>query len=82
MANIFCITYGGRASNGNTYVPYKAIAKTADEAIEKARKLAGICRALIDDDICQKIRELEVGETLKVKRSSLKFTLHVRRTVR
>lgn len=33
MANIFCITYGGRASNGNTYVPYKAIAKTADEAI-------------------------------------------------
>ena len=33
MANIFCITYGGNASNGNTYVPYKAIAKTADEAI-------------------------------------------------
>lgn len=33
MANIFCITYGGRASNGNTYVPYKAIAKTADGAI-------------------------------------------------
>lgn len=59
-----------------------AKAKTADEAIEKARKLAGICRALIDDDICQKIRELEVGETLKVKRPSLKFTLHVRRTVR
>ncbi|MBQ9646099.1 MAG: hypothetical protein IJV24_07065 [Prevotella sp.] len=33
MANIFCITYGGRANNGNTYVPYKAIAHTADEAI-------------------------------------------------
>jgi len=33
MANVFCITYGGRASNGNTYVPYKAIAHTADEAI-------------------------------------------------
>lgn len=31
--NIFCITYGGRANNGNTYVPYKAIARTADEAI-------------------------------------------------
>ncbi|MBR1542056.1 MAG: hypothetical protein IJ628_05540 [Bacteroidaceae bacterium] len=33
MANVFLVTYGGRASNGNTYVPYKAIAKTADEAI-------------------------------------------------
>lgn len=33
MANVFCITYGGRANNGNTYVPYKAIAHTADEAI-------------------------------------------------
>ena len=33
MANIFCITYGGPARNGNTYTPYKAIAKTADEAI-------------------------------------------------
>lgn len=33
MANIFFITYGGPARNGNTYTPYKAIAKTADEAI-------------------------------------------------
>lgn len=33
MTNVFCITYGGRASNGNTYVPYKAIAHTAEEAI-------------------------------------------------
>ena len=31
--NVFCITYGGRANNGNTYVPYKAIAHTAEEAI-------------------------------------------------
>jgi len=33
MANVFFITYGGPARNGNTYTPYKAIAKTADEAI-------------------------------------------------
>ena len=33
MTNIFFITYGGPARNGNTYTPYKAIAKTADEAI-------------------------------------------------
>lgn len=33
MTNVFSITYGGRANNGNTYVPYKAIAHSADEAI-------------------------------------------------
>jgi len=33
MANVFCITYGGRAKNGNTYVPYRTIAHNADEAI-------------------------------------------------
>lgn len=33
MANVFFVTYGGHANNGNTYVPYKAIAHTADEAI-------------------------------------------------
>ena len=33
MMNVFCITYGGRAKDGNTYVPYKAIAHSAEEAI-------------------------------------------------
>lgn len=33
MKNVFYITYGGRAKNGNSYVPYQAIAHTADEAI-------------------------------------------------
>ena len=34
MANIFCITYGGRVSSRVVnYVPYKAIVHTADEAI-------------------------------------------------
>lgn len=69
-------------SLGDMLIDDSAKAKTADEAVEKARKLAGICSSLINDDICQKIRELEAGETLKVKRPSLKFTLHVRRTVR
>ena len=30
---VFCVTYGGRAGNGNTYVPYKAIVHSAAEAI-------------------------------------------------
>lgn len=34
MANVFCITYGGRSRNGNVFVPYTAIAHTADEAID------------------------------------------------
>lgn len=33
MTNVFFITYGGRANNGNTYVPYKAMAHSAEEAI-------------------------------------------------
>lgn len=33
MKNAFCITYGGRAKNGDTYVLCKAIAHTAEEAI-------------------------------------------------
>lgn len=33
MKNVFFITYGGRAKNGNSYTPYQAIAHTADEAI-------------------------------------------------
>jgi hypothetical protein len=35
MANnqAFCITYGGKSRSGNTFVPYTAIAHSADEAI-------------------------------------------------
>lgn len=33
MTNVFFITYGGRANNGNTYVPYKTMAHSAEEAI-------------------------------------------------
>ena len=33
MKTAFCITYGGSARNGITYVPYRAIVHSADEAI-------------------------------------------------
>ena len=33
MANVFFITYGGYAKNGNKYVPYKAIVHSPEEAI-------------------------------------------------
>lgn len=64
MANVFCITYGGRASNGNTYVPYKAIAHTADEAIAVintwktyGRKTTGD-NLVVNDVAEKKIREI------------------------
>lgn len=64
MANVFCITYGGRANNGNTYVPYKAIAHTADEAIAVintwktyGRKTTGDC-LVVNERTAEKIRAL------------------------
>lgn len=33
MKNVFFITYGGRAKNGNSYTPYQAIAHSASQAI-------------------------------------------------
>lgn len=64
MANVFCITYGGRANNGNTYVPYKAIAHTADEAIAVintwktyGRKTTGDC-LVVNERTAEKIRTL------------------------
>lgn len=64
MANVFCITYGGRASNGNTYVPYRAIAHTAEEAIAVinswktyGRKTSEDC-ITVNDVTAEKIRTL------------------------
>ena len=56
--------------------------KSSDEAVAAAMKLAGICRSLINDDIQRSIQNLKEGETMKIKRSSLKFTMKIRRTKR
>lgn len=64
MANIFCITYGGCANNGNTYIPYKAIAHTAEEAIAVintwktyGRKTSTDC-IVVNERTAEKIRDL------------------------
>lgn len=54
-------------------------AKTADEAISEAEKLAGIAKTLINNDVKQRIRDLEPCESLKIKRPSLGFSMIVRR---
>ena len=62
--NVFCITYGGRASNGNTYVPYRAIAHTANEAIEEINKWKTYGRKtssasiVVNERTAEKIRDL------------------------
>ena len=64
MTNVFCITYGGRANNGMSFVPYKAIAHSADEAIAVintwkpyGRKNSPDC-IVVNDRTAEKIRDL------------------------
>lgn len=62
--NTFIVTYGGRANNGNTYVPYKAMAHTADEAIAVintwktyGRQTTG-GNLVVNEQTAEKIRDL------------------------
>lgn len=56
-----------------------AKAKTADEAIEKARKLAGIFRGLVTEEVEKSVCNLEPGEALRIRRPSIKFSMRIRR---
>ena len=58
-----------------------AKAKAADEAIKQAEQLQGILNILNDDDRAR-IRELEPGKTIFIKKPSLKFTMNIRRNKR
>ena len=57
-------------------------AKTAEEAIEKAVKISGICKDFINDGVKEQIRNMEVGETIKIRKPSVGFTIRIRRTKR
>ena len=54
-------------------------ARTPEEAIAAAVKLAGICSPLITEDMRQKIRDMGPGDAIKIKRSSLRFTMRIKR---
>ena len=58
-----------------------AKAKIANEAIKQAERLQGILNILNDDDRAR-IRELEPGKTVFIKKPSLKFTMNIRRNKR
>lgn len=69
-------------SSGGMLFDDSAKAKDAEEAIEQAKRMAGIFRPLINDDIRQKIQELAPGDVLSIRKPSLYFSLRVRRTKR
>jgi hypothetical protein len=56
-----------------------AKAKTTDEAIRKAETMAGIFRGIITEEVKQSICNLEPGEALRIRRSSIKFSMRIRR---
>ena len=57
-------------------------AKTAEDAIEAAIKLAGIYSSVIDDDVRARIRAMEPGDRVRINRPALKLTMIIRRTKR
>ena len=61
---VFCVTYGGRAGNGNTYVPYKAIVHSADEAIAVINtwKTYGNHKVENNDIVVNEISEKKIRE--------------------
>lgn len=53
--------------------------KTADDAIQTAKKLSGICKSFINEDVEARIRSMEPGEKIIIRKPSLKFTIHIKR---
>lgn len=66
------------SSSGILFDDSKTV-KTAEDAIKTAQSLAGIMASVITDDIKDRIRAMEPGEVIKIKKSSLKLTLRVKR---
>lgn len=53
--------------------------KDADDAIVMAKKLCGIFEDIITDEIEQKIRELEPGDVMRIRKSYINFSMRIRR---
>ena len=54
--------------------------KSAEDAVEAARRLAGIFESVINDDFERKVMMMDPGEVVKLRKPSIKLTIHVRRT--
>lgn len=55
-------------------------ARTADDAIKVAREFSGIFKNLIDENVEKQIREMDIGDTVKIKRAYLGYTIRIKRT--
>jgi len=55
-------------------------ARTEEETIKACQQLAGIfASSIITDDVKAKIKAMEPGETLKIKKTAAKLTLRIKR---
>ena len=54
--------------------------KSADDAVKSAKRLAGIFKCVVDDSFEKKVMIMEPGEVAKLKKPSIKLTIHVKRT--
>ncbi len=69
-------------STGGMQFDDSATAKTAEDAIRKAEMLAGIFHSCINEDVRKQIQELAPGDVLSIRKSSLHFSLRIRRNKR
>lgn len=69
-------------STGGMQFDDSETAKTAEDAARKAEMLAGIFHSCINEDVRKQIQELEPGDVLSIRKSSLHFSLRIRRNKR
>lgn len=68
-----------RLTVGSYHFYDQAEAEDAADAIAKAEKLCGIFKDTITVEIERKIRELEPGGFLRIRRPSIGLSIHIRR---
>jgi len=67
-------------SSGGMLFDDSRTTKAAEDAVEEARRLAGIFSSVINDDFVRKVMMMDPGEVVKLRKPSIKLTIHVRRT--
>ena len=55
-------------------------AKTAEDAIAAAVRFEGLFKGVVSDNVKEKIRTMEVGQMVRIKKKYLGLTMIIRRT--
>ena len=67
-------------SSGGMLFDDSRTTKAAEDAVEEARRLAGIFSSVVNDDFERKVMMMDPGEVVKFRKPSIKLTINVRRT--